>query len=220
MQAQTYYNCIKCKWLQFSWSVVSDSLRSHESQHASLPVHHQLPESTQTHVHRVGDAIQPSHHLLSPTPPAPNPSQHQGLFQWVSSSLEVAKVLELQLQHQSFQRTPRTDLLKDGLVGSPCSPRDSQESSPTPQFKSINSSVLSFLCSPPLTSYMSTGKIIVLTRWTFVDKVMSLLFNMLSRLVKAFLPRSKHLLILWLQSPSAVILEPEARFNAVKSNIA
>ena len=68
-----------------------------------LPVHHQLPEFTQTHVHRVGDAIQPSHPLSSPSPPAPNPSQHQGLFQYVNSSREVAKMLELQLQHQSFQ---------------------------------------------------------------------------------------------------------------------
>ena len=110
----------------------------------SLPVRHQLPEFIQTHVHRVGDAIQPSH-LLSSTSPAPNPSQHQGLFQWVSSFHQVAKVLESQLHHQSFQWTPRTDLLQDGLVGSPCSPRDSQESSPTPQFKSISSLVLSFL---------------------------------------------------------------------------
>ena len=62
-----------------------------------LPVHHQLPEFTQTHVHRVHDAIQPSHSLSSPSPPAPNPSQHQGLFQWVNSSQEVAKVLEFQL---------------------------------------------------------------------------------------------------------------------------
>ena len=76
-----------------------------------FPVHHQLLESTQTHVHRVGDAIQPSHPLLSPSPPALNLSQHQGLFQWVSSSHQVAKVLEFQLQHQSFQRTPRNDLL-------------------------------------------------------------------------------------------------------------
>ena len=76
-----------------------------------LPCHHQLPEFTQTHSHRVGDAIQPSHPLSSPSPPAPNPSQHQGLFQWVNSSHEVAKVLELQLQHQSFQWKPRTDLL-------------------------------------------------------------------------------------------------------------
>ena len=76
-----------------------------------LPVHDQLPEFTQTHVHRVGDAIQPSHPLSSPSPPAPNPSQHQGIFQWVNSSHEVAKVLEFQLQHQSFQWTPRTDIL-------------------------------------------------------------------------------------------------------------
>ena len=76
-----------------------------------LPVHHQLPEFTQTHVHQVSDAIQPSCPLSSPSPPAPNPSQHQSLFQWVNSSHEVAKVLELQSQHQSFQWTPRTDLL-------------------------------------------------------------------------------------------------------------
>ena len=76
-----------------------------------LPVHHQLPEFTQTHVHQVGDATQPSHPLSSPSPPAPNPSQHQSLFQWVNSSHEVAKVLEFQPQHQSFQWSPRTDLL-------------------------------------------------------------------------------------------------------------
>ena len=76
-----------------------------------LPVHHQLPEFNQTHAHRVGDATQPCHPLSFPSPPAPNPSQHQGLFQWVNSSHEVAKVLEFQLQHQSFQWTPRTDLL-------------------------------------------------------------------------------------------------------------
>ena len=68
-----------------------------------LPVHHQLPESTQTHVHCVGDAIQPSHPLSAPSPPAPSPSQHQGLFQWVNSLHQVAKVLEFQLQHQSLQ---------------------------------------------------------------------------------------------------------------------
>ena len=77
---------------------------------------------------------------------------HQGLSKWVSSSLEVAKVLEFQLKHQSFQWTLRTDLPQDGVVGSPCSPRGSQESSPTPQFKSINSSMLSFLYSPTLMS--------------------------------------------------------------------
>ena len=117
-----------------------------------LPVHHHLREFTQTHVHQASDAIQPSHPLSSPFPPAPNPSQHQSLFQWVNSSHEVAKVLEFQLQHQSFQRTPRTELLQNGLIGSPCTLKDSQESSPTPQFKRINSSALSLLHSPILTS--------------------------------------------------------------------
>ena len=78
---------------------------------SGLPVHHQLPEFTQTHVHWVGDAIQPSHPLSSPSPPALNFSQHQGLFKWVTSSHQVAKVLEFQLQHQSFLWTSRTDLL-------------------------------------------------------------------------------------------------------------
>ena len=117
-----------------------------------FPVHHQLQELAQTHVHQVGGVIQPSHPLLSPSPPAFTLSQHQGLFQWVSSSHQVAKVLEFQLQHHFFQRNPRADLLQNGLVGSPCSPRDSQESSPTSHFRSINSSVLSFLYSPTLTS--------------------------------------------------------------------
>ena len=84
-----------------------------------LSVHHQLPEFTQTCTHRVSDAIQPSHPLSSPSPPAPNPSLHQSLFQRVNSSHEVAKVLEFQLQHHSFQRNPRVDLLQNGLVGSP-----------------------------------------------------------------------------------------------------
>ena len=87
------------------------TLWPHELQHARPPCPSPTPEFTQTHVHRVSDALQPSHPLSSPSPPAPNPSQHQSLFQWVSSSHEVAKVLEFQLQHQSFQWTPRTDLL-------------------------------------------------------------------------------------------------------------
>ena len=90
-------------------------------------------------------------------------------------------------------------------LGSPCSPRDSQESSPTLKFKSINSSVLAFFTVQLSHPYMTTGKTIALTRWTFLGKVMSLLLNMLSRLVITFLPRSKRLLISWLQSPSAVI---------------
>ena len=94
-------------------------------------------------------------------------------------------------------------------LGSPCCPRDSQESSSTPQFKSINYLALSFLHSPTLISIYDYWKNHSLTRWTFVDKVMSLFYNILSRLVIAFLPRSKCLLISWLQSLSTVILEPK-----------
>ena len=118
---------------------------------SGFPVLHQLPEPTQTHVHRVGDAIQPSHPLLSPSPPAFSLSQHQGLFQLVDSSHQVAKVLELQLQHQSFQWIFRMISFRMDWLDLLAVQR-TQESSPTPQFKSINSSVLSFLCSPTLTS--------------------------------------------------------------------
>ena len=107
-----------------------------------ISVHHQHPGLTQTHVHRVSDAIQWSRPLSSPSPPAFNLSRHRGLFQWVGSSHLVANVLEFQLEHQSFQWIFRTDFLLEELVGSPCSPRDSQASSPTPQFKSISSSML------------------------------------------------------------------------------
>ena len=93
-------------------------------------------------------------------------------------------------------------------VWSPCCPRDCQESSPALQFESINSLALSLLYGPTLISVLTTGKIIALTIWNFVGKVMSLLLNTLSRFVVAFLPRSKHLLISWLQSLSTVILEP------------
>ena len=89
--------------VQFSRSVILTLCDPMDCSMPGFPVHHQLPEFTQTHVHWVGDAIQPSHPLSSPFPPAFNLSQHQGLFQWVSSSHLVAKVLGLQLQHQSFQ---------------------------------------------------------------------------------------------------------------------
>ena len=94
---------------QFSRSVVSDSLPPHGMQQARPPVHHQLPGPAQTHVHWVSDAIQPSHPLLSPSPPAFDLSQHQGVFKWVSSWHQVAKLLEFQLQHQSFQWIFRVD---------------------------------------------------------------------------------------------------------------
>ena len=140
------------KILQFS-SVTHSCLTLWDPMDCStpgFPVHHQLLEFTQTHVQWVGDAIQPSHPLSSPSPPTFNLSQRQGLFKWVSPSHQVAKVLEF--QHQSFQWIFRTDFLQDGLLGTPWTQRDSQESSATPQFKSINSSALSFLYSPTLTS--------------------------------------------------------------------
>ena len=117
-----------------------------------LPVHYYLTEFTQTYVHWVGDAIQLSYSLSPPSPLTFNLCQHQDLFKWVSSLHQGAKILEFQLQHESFQCIFRVDFLYDELVVSPCSPRDSQESSPTWQFKSINSSVLGFLYSPTLTS--------------------------------------------------------------------
>ena len=140
--------------VQFS-SVAQSCLTLCDSMDCSmpgLPVHHQLLEFTQIHAHSVGDAIQPSHPLSFPSSPAFNLSQHQSLFKWVTSSHQVAKELEFQLQYQSFQWIFRTDFLYNELVGSPCSPRDSQESSPTLQFKSISSSALSFLYSPTVTS--------------------------------------------------------------------
>ena len=102
-----------CSSVQFSSVAQSCLTLCNPMNHSTpgLPAHHQLLKPIQTHVHWVGDAIQPFHPLLSPSPPVPNPSQHQGLFQWVNSSHKVAKVLEFQLQHQSFQWTPRTDLL-------------------------------------------------------------------------------------------------------------
>ena len=106
-----FLNSIYMRSVQFSWSVVSNSLRPRGLQHTRLSCPSPTPSVYQTHAHRVDDAIQPSHPVLSPSPPALNPSQHQGLFQWVNLSHEVAKVLEFQPQHQSFQWTPRTGLL-------------------------------------------------------------------------------------------------------------
>ena len=168
------------------------------------------------------ESVMSSNHLIlsSLFLPTFNLFQHQSLLQWVSSSHQVTKILQLQLQHQSFQWLFRTDFLQDGLIGCPCSPRDSQESS-APQLKFMLWKLLEVDASQASTlwcsaffivqlshPYMTTGKTIALTRWTFVGKVMSLLFIMLSRLVITLLPKSKHLLISWLQSPSAVILEP------------
>ena len=173
-----------------------------------FPVHHQLPEFTQTHVHWVSDAFQLFHPLSSPSPPAFNLSQNQGLFQWVSSSYQVAKVLEVQLQlspsneHSgliSFRMDWLDLLAVQGTLKSLL------------QHHSSKASILwcsAFFVVQLSHPYMTTEKNVALTRWTFVGKVMSLLFNMVSKLIIVFLPRSKHLLISWLQSPFAVIWPP------------
>ena len=138
--------------VQFSHSVMSNSLRPHGLQDARLlcpsPTSGACSDSclSSRWCHpTILSSVIPFSSCLQSFPAS-------GSFKWVSCSYQVAKVLEFQLQHQSFQWIFRTDFLSDGLVWSPCSPRDSQESSPTPQFKSISSSVLSFLYSPTLTS--------------------------------------------------------------------
>ena len=219
-----------------------------------LLVHHQLPEFTQTPpVHWVGDAVQPSHPLSSASPPT---SILPSIRVFSNESVLCIRWPKYLASVVPMNNQNWFSLGWTGCISLQSSPRDSQEPSPTPQFKSINSSALSFLYSPMLTSihaaataklcqscptlcdpidgsppgssvpgilqarilewiaiafthpYMTIEKNIALTRLTFVVKVMSLLFNMLSRSVITFLPRSKHLLISWLQSPSAVILEP------------
>ena len=176
-----------------------DSLRPHEPQHINLPVYHQLPEFTQTHVHWVGDAIWPSYLLSSPSP-AFNLSQHQGLFKWVNSSHQVAKILEFQLNISPSNEHPGLisfrmdfwDLISvQGTVRSLFQHHSSKGSIVR------GSAFFTVQLSHP---YMTTRKTVALTRWTFVGKVMSLLFNILSRLIITFLPRSKRLLISWLQS--------------------
>ena len=154
-----------------------------------LPVHHQLPEFTQTHVHWVGDAIQPSHPLSSPSPPAFNLSQHQGLFKWVGSSHQVAKVLEFQLPMNIQDWFPLGWTGWISLQSKGLSRVFSDTTVQKHQFFGAQFFFIVQLSHP----YMTTGKTIALTKWTFVGKVMSLLFNMLSRLVIAFLPRNKRL---------------------------
>ena len=192
-----------CESVKFSSITQSCLTLCHPMNHSTpgLPVHQELLESPQTHVHRVGDAFQPSHPLSSPSPPAPNPSQHQGLsnestlhMRWpdyCSFSFSISPYNE----HSGLIlfRMDWLDLLAvQGTLKSLL------------QHHSSKASILwrsTFFTVQLSHPYMTTGKTIALTRWTFVDKVISLLFNVLSRLVIMLLPRSKHLLISWLQSP-------------------
>ena len=173
----------------------------------NFPAHHQRSDLAQTHVYWVGDAMQQYHPISSPSPIAFNLSQHQGLFQWVSSSHQGAKYWSF-----SFNISPSNE------YSGPISFRmDWLDLLPVKgtlksvlQHYSSKASILqhsAFFMVQLTHPYMTTGNTIGLTRWIFFGKAMSLLFNMLSRLVITFLPRSKCLLISWLQSPSAVILE-------------
>ena len=174
-----------------------------------LPVLHQLPEFTQTHVHWVGDAIQPSHPLLSPSPP---PSIFPSIR--VFSKESLLRIRWPKYWSFSFSFSPSNEY--SGLISFRMDWVDLLAVQGTLksllQHHSSKASILqrsAFFMVQLSHPYVTTGKIIALTRWTFVGKVLSLFFNMLSRLVITFLPRSKHLLISWLQSPSAVILAPK-----------
>ena len=180
-----------------------------DSSTPGFPVHHQLLELAQTHIHWVGDAIQPSY-PLSPLLLLPSIFLSIRVFsnesvlhiKWpkywsfsfsISPSNEYSRLISFRMDWLDLLAVQ--DTLKNLL-----------------QHHSSKASILqssAFFIVQLSHPYMHTGKTIALTRWTFVSEVMSLLFNMLSRLVIAFLPRSKHLLISWLQLPSAVILEPK-----------
>ena len=210
-----FKNHMMCKFLHILTSSVTQSCPTlcdpMNRMNPGLPVHHQLLEFTQTHMHRIGDAIQPSHPLLSPSPPAPNPSQPQRDSFFNESTLRMRWPTYWSF---SFSIIPskeclrlisfRTDWLDLLAVQGTLKSLLQHHSSKTPILQ--HSAFFTVQFSHP---YMTNGKTIALTRWTFVGKVMSLLFNMPSRLVITFLASSKYLLVSWLQSPSAVILEPK-----------
>ena len=166
---------------------------------------HYFLEFAQTHDHWIDDAIQPSHPLPSPSPPVLSLSQHQGFFQWVGSLHQVAKVSGLQLQHQSFQWIFRVDFFYidwfDLVVQ-----RTLKNLLQHHSMKALILRCSAYFMVQFSHPYMTTGKTIALTRRTFACKIMSLLFNTLSRFIIAFLSKSKHLLISWLQSWTSVTL--------------
>ena len=195
--------------VQFSLSVMPDTLQPHEMQHARPPcplptpgVHPNSCPSCQWCHPAISSSVVPFS-SCSQSLPASESFPMSQLFAWGGQNIWVSALASV-LPKNTQDLSP---LEWSGVIS--LQPRDSQESSPTPQFKSINSSVLSFLYGSTLTSIYDYWKTIVFTGCTFVSKVMSLLFNMLSRLVITFLSRSKHLLISWLQTPSSVIVEPK-----------
>ena len=193
------------QWLSHVWLFVTPM----DCSTPGLVIHHQLPESTQTHVHWVGDTIQPTHPLSSPSPPTFNLSQCQGSKEsapqircpkYWSFSFNILVVLPTNTQDWSpLEWTGLDHLAVQGTLKSLLQHHSSKTSI------LWHSALFTVQLSHPS---MTTVKTVALARWTFVGKVMSLLFNMLSRLVITLLPTSKRLLISWLQSPSAVILEP------------
>ena len=180
-----------------------------------LPVPHHFLKFAQVHVHCISDANQLSQPLMPSSPSALNLSQHQGLFQWVSCSHQLTRVLAL--QHQSFPRSIQSwfPLRLIGLISLQSKGLSGVFS--TPQFEGINSSALSLFTVQLSHHYITIGKTTALTIWTFVGRVMSLLFTTLSGFVIAFLPRSNHLLISWLRSPPTVILESMKRKSVTTS---
>ena len=170
----------------------------------SWTVPHYLPEFAQVYVCCIGDAIQPPHPLTPSSPSALSLSQHQRLFQWDVCLHKMTKILQFQLQYESFQWIFRADLpAVQGTFRSLL------------QHHSLKALILwrsAFFTVQLSQPYMTTGKMtIALAIQTFDGRVMSLLFSILSRFIIAFLPRSSHLLIAWLQSPSRAVLEPKKR---------
>ena len=238
-KGENYFHSL---WFSSIRSVTQSYLTLYDLMDCSMPdfsVHHQLPELTQTHVHQVSDAIQPSHSLSSPSPLALSLSQHEGLFKWISWGHIQIESEGLEKKRYSNESAISMRWPKYWSFSFSISP--SNEYSGLISFRihwfhllavqgtlksllqhhSSKASILwgsAFFIVQLSNPYMTTGKTIAFTRRTFVRKVMSLFFNILSRLVIAFLPRSKHLLISWLQSPSAVILEP-AKIKSVTVSI-
>ena len=190
-----------------------------DSRTSGFPVHHQLLELAQTQVHLVGDTIQPTHPLLSTSPPAFNLSQHQGL-----SIKSVLCITWPKYWSFSFSISPSNEYSRRIPFRMDCFDLFAVQGILKRLLQHHSSKVPTLQCSAFFIEQLSRpkmtiGKTIALTRWTFVGKLMPLVFNKLSRLVIPFLPRSKHLLISWLQSPSAVILEPEKIKSVIVSTV-